>query len=316
MKLFLLDSMKYTPFTKSDCLSYLAERGVVLVEKAKEADFLVTRWYPLPVRQYIAAVRSGIKKILVWTHEPRHAAKDIGQGKLFPGLEVSFMTMYTHDVYLNNYAPFYGFRPLQYNDASEVQWRNRQNKIVALAKHLNTNRLTPLWHDGVNIDLRKLRQNMILEARELNFLDIYGKGWPESMSQNEDGVTGKDWVERKLNIMKDYRYNIALENTNWYHYVSEKLWQSIEAGCLPVYYGANNRIYDDFPRDSFVDSAQFNSNRELFLYLQTMTEDEFTERLNKCFDTYNSVHERLSNNGFRLKDVLDQIIAKLQKANQ
>ncbi len=306
--------MKYTPFTKSDCVEYFQNEGVFIVNDPKEADVLVTRKYPLSMRQYVAAIKSGVRKILVWTHEPRFATKEISQQKLFPGIDVYFMTMYTHDVYLNNYAPYYGFRKLPYNEVSADHWSDRSHSMVALARYLKPYTLFPFKKDGRNIDLRKQRQEMILKGKSCGFVDVYGRGWPGNIVEDEEDIPGKDWVERKINILKNYKFNLALENTNWPNYVSEKLWNSIESGCLPVYYGDHNNIYKDFPKGSFVDYVHFNSHQDLFEYLQNMSEDEFTERLNLCFDTYKSVYQRIAQDRPRMHEVLDRIIDKLNQS--
>jgi hypothetical protein len=61
---------------------------------------------------------------------------------------------------------------------------------------------------------------------------------------------------------------------------------------LPIYYGKNNRIYDDFPRKSFVDVAEYSSVSELLDYVDTMTWEEYLDRLSKCIDVYNRFLDR------------------------
>jgi len=46
--------------------------------------------------------------------------------------------------------------------------------------------------------------------------------------------------ENKEEIIAKYKFCITMENSNEEDYVSEKLWQSLKAGCLPIYYGAPN----------------------------------------------------------------------------
>lgn len=43
----------------------------------------------------------------------------------------------------------------------------------------------------------------------------------------------------KLAVLKQYRFNICPENANAPSYVTEKVWHAIEAGCIPVYWGAD-----------------------------------------------------------------------------
>lgn len=62
-------------------------------------------------------------------------------------------------------------------------------------------------------------------------VDYYGRGLPEWVKSS--GELGNKWYG-----MAPYYYNLAIENyadNNWY--VSEKLWDSLLAWCLPIYYG-------------------------------------------------------------------------------
>jgi hypothetical protein len=59
--------------------------------------------------------------------------------------------------------------------------------------------------------------------------------------------------ESKASAMKDYLFCATMENSVVPDYVSEKLWDGMSAGCLPIYYGAPN-IQEQLPsRNSVVD---------------------------------------------------------------
>ncbi|NET04303.1 MAG: glycosyltransferase [Merismopedia sp. SIO2A8] len=75
--------------------------------------------------------------------------------------------------------------------------------------------------------LEFLRQ---LQASETS-LDLYGRNLPSW--SNSSGELKNKWYG-----MAPYYYNLAVENyasNDWY--VSEKLWDSLLAWCLPIYYG-------------------------------------------------------------------------------
>jgi Glycosyltransferase family 10 (fucosyltransferase) C-term len=70
----------------------------------------------------------------------------------------------------------------------------------------------------------------LLQSSEIKF-DLYGRDLPKSAK-----TTGE--LSNKWYGMAPYYYNLAIENyaeNNWY--VSEKLWDSLLAWCLPIYYG-------------------------------------------------------------------------------
>ena len=49
-----------------------------------------------------------------------------------------------------------------------------------------------------------------------------------------------DTFTNKIQLFRKYRFCIAIENSNTKDYITEKLWESFESGCLPIYYGAPN----------------------------------------------------------------------------
>ncbi|HEY9621338.1 MAG TPA: glycosyltransferase family 10 [Crinalium sp.] len=69
-----------------------------------------------------------------------------------------------------------------------------------------------------------------LQEKELP-VDFYGRNLPSTIPNGGE-------VRNKWHVMAPYYYNLAIENyadNDWY--VSEKLWDSLLAWCLPIYYG-------------------------------------------------------------------------------
>ena len=54
-----------------------------------------------------------------------------------------------------------------------------------------------------------------------------------------------------VKIMRNYKFCITMENSRAQDYVSEKLFEAMKAGCLPIYYGAPN-IEDFIPLSSSI----------------------------------------------------------------
>lgn len=70
----------------------------------------------------------------------------------------------------------------------------------------------------------------LLQSSQLD-LDVYGRNLPNWVHSSGE-------VSNKWYAMAPYYYNLAIENyaeNAWY--VSEKLWDSLLAWCLPIYYG-------------------------------------------------------------------------------
>lgn len=146
--------------------------------------------------------------------------------------------------------------------------------------------------------------------------DIVGKGWGgmEIEDSGFDGSNEKPWWIRKVELLADYNFSIAIENTIYPHYVTEKIWQSIKALSLPVYVGKGSSIYETFPRNSFLDFSEFASNHELLEYIKNMNYDSWCKRMDACISTYNKETERLESRNDTLTEVVQQIQEQLFKA--
>jgi hypothetical protein len=82
-------------------------------------------------------------------------------------------------------------------------------------------------------------------------------------------------VASKRETMEGYRFSICYENVrDLPGYITEKIWDSFFAGCLPVYWGASN-VTTYIPGDCFIDRRQFADNAALYNFLVSMTESEY-----------------------------------------
>jgi hypothetical protein len=86
-------------------------------------------------------------------------------------------------------------------------------------------------------------------------------------------------VSGKLQVLRNYKFSICYENVcEIPGYITEKVFDSMAAGCIPVYWGAPN-ITDYVPELCFVDRRKFSSYEELYAYLSQMTATEYDQRL-------------------------------------
>ena len=74
-----------------------------------------------------------------------------------------------------------------------------------------------------------------------NFLSKFGKvDCPSTLFHNDESLSSV-FNDNKIEYLKQYSFNICPENTNAYGYVTEKLFEAIEAGCIPIYWGSYNK---------------------------------------------------------------------------
>lgn len=297
VSLFKIDAMSYTPFVKQYGIDFLKKQGITITDRKADADILLAQHYKNLIP---AQIKHGHKKkYLIWCHEPRWNTSFQKTFKLFPGMPgTHIMNVYTGDIFLNNYYTMSGNslkcidRKLEF--LSEENFPEFQHKkIVALMYYRNNRRQWSLKRDGEELDLCYLRTRIAIEGYRLGKIDIYGKDWPKGMSL-ENSRNEKNRKNRKSEILKSYHFNLCFENTNTDYYCTEKIWDSIANGCLPIYYGRGNRIYEDFPKESFLDYCNFKSCQEMFDFVDAMTLEEFRHRMNLCIDVYNRAYTRLS----------------------
>jgi alpha(1,3/1,4) fucosyltransferase len=297
IKVFKLGRLRRTPFSCEEDLAFLKAQGIVMVDNILDCDVIMTA--RLPRLKPLRLIFGASKKYLTWTNEPRYDTtfEPVNRSFLWAP-DIHVMNVYTGDIFVNNYTlPLsepcyrnYWDKPLKFLD--EMNFPDFQHKkVVAVMGYKGNQREVSLKRYGQEIDLAYLRTQIALTGYRLGSVDIYGQEWPDHISL-EDSREG-DYQERKALILKDYHFNLCFENTNFDYYCTEKIWDSIEHGCLPIYYGAGNKIYEDFPSDSFIDYPEFSSPAELFESIERMTVDEFRTRMNRCIEVFNTIHERL-----------------------
>lgn len=82
---------------------------------------------------------------------------------------------------------------------------------------------------------------------------------------------GCNWQYRKekLVLLRDYPFALAFENSNCYDSVTEKLYDVLLAGAVPVYLGAPN-VEEWAPAGSYIDARLFSGPDELARYLTAL----------------------------------------------
>lgn len=109
------------------------------------------------------------------------------------------------------------------------------------------------------------------EAHHPADFDLYGKWWPSSCSVYKGQIT------RKVDYLKLYKFAIAYENIQGIPgYVTEKIFDCFQAGCIPVYLGAPN-VEAYIPKTCYIDRRDFESNASLYEFLKNMDETQYQE---------------------------------------
>lgn len=121
-------------------------------------------------------------------------------------------------------------------------------------------------------ELYSQRRDIIafFESNAPRDFDLYGIGWGALGLKTYSGP-----IERKKTILQQYKFCICYENTQKLNgYITEKIFDCFVAGCLPVYWGANN-ISRYIPSDCFIDRRIFRSNEDLYQWLKNMPQEAY-----------------------------------------
>lgn len=86
------------------------------------------------------------------------------------------------------------------------------------------------------------------------------------------------FVEDKFAEISKAKFVLTYENERYEDYVSEKIYDVMVAGSVPIYSGAPN-ITDYVPQACFIDFYAYKSHEELYDFLVKMTEQEYKKYL-------------------------------------
>ena len=142
------------------------------------------------------------------------------------------------------------------------------------------------------LDLYSKRLEAIkwFEKYHINDLHFFGYGWNKYIFKGNKLIRALNRVsflqklfakkyknykgehhDLKVPLFEKYQFSICFENAHsipgW---ITEKIFHSIFAGCIPIYLGANN-INDHIPSNCFIDFNNFKNFEELYIYMKSLS---------------------------------------------
>lgn len=129
-------------------------------------------------------------------------------------------------------------------------------------------------------ELYSERMKMVefFETKPAGEFDIYGRFWVKRPYRDFRGyIPGDISGEEKISTLKNYRFCVCFENTKDLNgYITEKIFSCFAAGCVPIYWGANN-IEQYIPKACFIDYREFPSREHLYQFIKTMSKDVYQQ---------------------------------------
>ena len=92
----------------------------------------------------------------------------------------------------------------------------------------------------------------------------------------------------KYQLLRKSKFNFAYENVQLKrNYITEKIFDSMNCLSVPIYWGPLNTS-KLIPTSTYIDPRNFRNNTELYLYLNTMSDQEYQSYLSCIYSFVNS----------------------------
>jgi hypothetical protein len=77
-------------------------------------------------------------------------------------------------------------------------------------------------------------------------------------------------IKNKSDVLRNSKFSFCYENSrDLSNYITEKIFDSLTNGCIPIYWGADN-IQDHIPEDCYIDRRKFRNTEDVHRYLLTI----------------------------------------------
>ena len=151
-------------------------------------------------------------------------------------------------------------------------WEKKDRKFLTL---INSNRKVLFRHK----ELLTERIRALLHFAKTDDIDLYGFGWNEHplfpywFEKHAIQKIYKGSVGNKHEKLSEYAFALAFENCELPGYITEKLFDCLYTGTVPIYLGAPDvEMY--IPKDCFVDMRKFANYKELEKFLHSLNQEQ------------------------------------------
>ena len=174
--------------------------------------------------------------------------------------------------------------PIPHDEVLEPYWGNekRMKRVVVInGSHNPRSRVKEQY---------SLRIKAMAELSKIGIVDLYGMGWDKWWSR--EAMWLPYWLNRraimsiykgkcasKFEVLQNYEFCLCFENMAMDGYITEKLFDCLYAGTIPLYMGAPD-ILDYIPENVFVDCRKYSSWTEMWEDVATIPAEKIGEMRN------------------------------------
>lgn len=184
--------------------------------------------------------------------------------------------------------------PMDFRGVDEDRWRRSGRRFLVM---ININKLPRLTLTDAELYLERMRAVEFFSRT--NEIDLYGVGWMQASMQmgrtrlprvvQRSQIAFRNWRDRrrpdpllvaarrvykgeldtKWDTLADYDFVLCFENTTLRGWVTEKIFEALRVGTIPIYWGASD-VEQMIPADCFIDMRRFGGYADLRAYLRSL----------------------------------------------
>jgi hypothetical protein len=154
---------------------------------------------------------------------------------------------------------------------------------------------------------------MFFEENHPDEFEFYGRCWDNAGHKSWRGAleSAQGALLAKTSCLKNYRFSICYENCQHVPgYVTEKIFDSFIAGCVPIYWGPPNiDLY--VPKNCYIARGDFASEEELYHFMKTMPKEEYEgyiERIRVYLSSEQARHFSIPSFAQLFADKIEEVI--------
>jgi glycosyltransferase involved in cell wall biosynthesis len=129
-------------------------------------------------------------------------------------------------------------------------------------------------------------------------ITVHGQNWDEL--NDHKYITIENIKNRMIDTMdinqfyKRFNFALIVENNNAKNYVSEKIYDAWIAGCIPIYYGNNNKI--NLPKNCHIDIKDYESIDKVKEYIDKLSKSDIDKYYENIHNNILNILEKVSPN--------------------
>jgi hypothetical protein len=166
------------------------------------------------------------------------------------------------------------------------------------------------------------------EKYHIDQFDLYGMGWDNYrfsgpkivralnkikpltrlLAPSFPSYRGK--VVQKKTVLERYKFAICFENARDIPgYITEKIFDCFVAGCVPVYWGADN-VGSHIPDSCYIDMKSFSSYEELYFFMTSMPDMDYLKYLEEIEGFLRSEKAKYFSSDYFVKTLINETFSQ------